>query len=142
MDLDSAEILKRLPQAPPFVFVDRIEGARDGRGRALKRFAAEEPWFAWHFPGNPMVPGVLLLESMVQAAGLVHGACGGAPLRVLAEVSRLRLLRPVRPGDRLDIDVATVASFGTLVKFEVAARVGGEPAAEAEITLSARELEK
>jgi 3-hydroxyacyl-[acyl-carrier-protein] dehydratase len=139
MNLSSAEIRSRLPQAPPFVLIDRVEGAQEGRGVAFKRFDPAEPWFAWHFPGDPVVPGILLLECMAQAAGLVHGADAGEgapPLRLLAEAARFRVRRPVRPGEEIAIEVRRTHALGGPVRFETVARIGGAPVAEAELTLA------
>ena len=139
MNLSPSEIRTRLPHAPPFVLVDRVENAAAGRGRALKTFTPDEPWFAWHFPGDPVVPASIVLEAMAQAAGLVHSAdaAPGPPLRVYAAVSNFRIRRPLRPGDAITIDVARTAVLGTLVRFETVARLNGAVAAEAEITLGA-----
>jgi 3-hydroxymyristoyl/3-hydroxydecanoyl-(acyl carrier protein) dehydratase len=126
--------LSRLPHGPSFRFVDRVlEWAPGTRVVALKNVTCGEPHLQDHFPGNPIVPGVLLIEAMAQTAGLLLPEGSSA---VLAQVKDARFRRPVVPGDRLRIEADRSGGLGGLHRFTVVAWVGGERAAEAEIVLA------
>jgi 3-hydroxyacyl-[acyl-carrier-protein] dehydratase len=123
-----------LPHGLSFRFIDRIIEIVPGqRVVALKSVTSDEPHFPAHFPGNPLMPGVLLLEAMAQTAGLLLPAGSSA---FLAQVKEARFRRPVVPGDRIRIEAGRLAGLGALHRFEVKALVEGETAAEAEIVLA------
>lgn len=125
---------KLIPHRAPFLFVDRIEKA-DAEGIVgYRRFPADEPFFAGHFPGYPVVPGVILVEAMAQV--------GGAGLKIIdpdrpsiyyfATIDKVKFRRQVRPGDEVRIEVTLLRSGKTAVKQAGKAFVGTELAAEAE----------
>jgi len=123
------------PHGPGFSFLDRIEVAPDRQSaRAEKFLDPAAPYFADHFPGNPLMPGVLLIECAAQAAG----ALWGRPQAYLAGVQQFRLLQPVRPGQSVISDVALEKDLGSLAQFTVTLRVGEVVVAQGKLALSAR----
>jgi len=136
--MENREIIDRLPHAFPFVFVDRVLHLEEGvRGIALKNVTVNERFFPGHFPGNPVLPGVLIVESLAQLGGLVLGASGsGEDAWVLAEIRNVRFRRPVVPGDQLILKVELDKTLGQASRFSGKALVDDEVAAEGEFTLS------
>lgn len=131
----SEDLLARLPHGISFRFVDRIlELAPGKRVVALKNVTLNDPHLQGHFPGNPLMPGVLLVEAMAQTAGLLLPEGSSA---LLAQIKEARFRRPVVPGDQVRIEAELVAELGGLRRFAVRASVNSSPAAEAEIVLAA-----
>jgi len=128
------ESLSRLPHGISFRFVDRILEMIPGeRVVALKNVTVDDPNLQGHFPGDPLMPGVLLVEAMAQTAGLLLPEGSSA---VLAQIKEARFRRPVVPGDRVRIEAVRRTGLGTLHRFAVQACVEGTPVAEAEIILA------
>ena len=124
-----------LPHRAPFVFVDEVRALTPGESAECgKTFPPDEPFFRGHFPGDPLVPGVLLTEALAQTAGLAAGQPGRA--FHLSAIRAMKFLRPVRPSDEIALTARKVAVVGTLWQFEVTARVRGEVVAEGVIVLS------
>jgi 3-hydroxyacyl-[acyl-carrier-protein] dehydratase len=123
-----------IPHRDPFLFVDRIEKADKDGIVGYRRFPAGEAFFAGHFPGYPVVPGVILVETMAQV--------GGAGLRIIdpdrpeiyyfATLDKVRFRRQVRPGEEVRVEVTLLRNGKTAVKQAGRAYVGDELAAEAE----------
>jgi beta-hydroxyacyl-ACP dehydratase FabZ len=137
MRLDHADIIRRLPHRYPFLFVDRVIEMVDGeRLVAIKNVTADEPFFEGHFPGRPIMPGVLITEAIVQAGGLLARCSseGLPPGRgiVLAGLEHVRFRRRVVPGDQLRLEVELVHKHRPLWKMKGQALVDGKVAAEAE----------
>src|SRR5699024_7022431 len=133
------EILNLLPHRYPFLLVDRVlQYEKDKSITALKNVTATEPYFQGHFPDRPVMPGVLIVEAMAQAAGLLtFRSMGGAPedaLFYLAGVDKARFKRPVCPGDQLILEVTLLKQRHRLWRFSAVARVDDEVACSAEIT--------
>jgi 3-hydroxyacyl-[acyl-carrier-protein] dehydratase len=123
-----------LPHGLSFRFVDRVLELVPGeRVIALKNVTANDPHLQDHFPGNPLMPGVLLVESMAQTAGLLLPEGSSA---FLAQIKEARFRAPVIPGDQIRIEAVRRGGLSDLHRFEVAALVNGTPAAEAEIVLA------
>jgi 3-hydroxyacyl-[acyl-carrier-protein] dehydratase len=123
-----------LPHGLSFRFVDRLlEIVPGDRVVALKNVTVNDPYLQDHFPGNPLMPGVLLVESMAQTAGLLLPEGSAA---VLAQIKEARFRSPVIPGDQIRIEAVRRGGLGALHRFEVVALVNGIPAAEAEIVLA------
>jgi len=122
-----------------FVLIDRIDRLEPGvRAEGHKLIAPDEDFFRDHFPGYPIVPGVLVLESIAQLGGRlveasVREASGRRVLPVLAKIERAGFVQPVRPGDRLDLVVDAVAIADDAARVSGTARVGPRKVASAEI---------
>jgi 3-hydroxyacyl-[acyl-carrier-protein] dehydratase len=128
-----------IPHRPPILSVDSVDVVEPGvRGRGSRRFTATEPWLQGHFPDNPVVPGVALIEGVAQTAALVLLAAAGRPGGgFLADVSRFRFKKPVVPPVEVVFEVEIAGSFGALKKVVGRALCGGEVAAEGELVISA-----
>ncbi len=125
-----------LPHRAPFVFVDDVCEAVPGESAAgTKTFPPEEPFFLGHFPGDPLVPGVILTEALAQIAGIAAGRPG--LVFHLAAIRGMKFLRPVRPGERIALSARKLGEAGGLLQFSVVATVDGAPVAEGAIVLSA-----
>ncbi len=130
------------PHGPGFAFVDAVEIDREARAaRARKALSPGMPFFADHFPGDPMMPGVLLIEAAAQAAGCLWGAIRGADTArepfALARVDRFKLLSPVRPGEEIEIEVRLMRDQWGLAEFEARVTAGGRVAATGLLLLAA-----
>lgn len=139
--MDIYQILKLLPHRYPFLLVDRVLEVDERRFRALKNVTFNEPYFQGHFPGYPIMPGVLLIEAMAQAAVAVviqqpEYRPGG--LVFLVGVEEARFKKPVVPGDTLFLEGELLAYRRGLGKVRVEAQVGGELRAEATLTFMLR----
>lgn len=130
-----------LPHRPPFVFVRELVKCDPGvSAEAVTSFAADDPIFAGHFPGNPLVPGVILTEALAQTAGIAAAAGhskNAKPMFLLSAIRSMKFFRAVRPGERIDLRAEKLAHVGELVQFKVEARVGGVQVAEGQLVLSA-----
>ncbi|HUN89266.1 MAG TPA: 3-hydroxyacyl-ACP dehydratase FabZ [Terriglobales bacterium] len=136
--LDINQIMEILPHRYPFLLIDRvIEIVRKQRIVALKNVTINEPFFQGHFPGFPIMPGVLMVEAMAQAGGallLTEIPDRDSKLMVFTGIERARFRRPVTPGDQVKIVVEVLAWRTTAVRMEGKAYVGDKVAAEAVIT--------
>jgi 3-hydroxyacyl-[acyl-carrier-protein] dehydratase len=138
-DLDIAEIMRILPHRYPMLLIDRvIELRAQERAVGIKNVSANEPFFQGHFPGDPIMPGVLILEALAQAAAAMTMASLGAathgkPVYFMG-VDEAKFRRPVRPGDQLRLEIALQRQRLGVWKFKGEARVQGELAAEAILT--------
>ena len=147
-EMDIGEVLAHLPQRYPFLMIDRVLECEPGkRIVALKNVSANEPYFQGHFPGRPIMPGVLILETMAQAAGiLVFKTEGAKPdensVYYYAGIDNARFKKPVLPGDQLEVEVTLLAKKRGIFKFACVARVGGNTVAEADILCTVRMAEK
>ena len=136
-------VLGLLPHRYPFLLVDRVLELEKDRIVAIKNVTFNEPFFQGHFPGRPVMPGVLLVEAMAQAGAFItlsHLGPNHNTLFMLAGLDKVRFRRPVIPGDQVRIEVKAVKIHRPLWKMSAEARVGDELAAEAE--LSAIEVEE
>lgn len=137
--MDINEILQYLPHRYPFLLVDRVLEIEEGvRILALKNVTMNEPFFTGHFPNRPVMPGVLILEALAQAAAVLSfKTMGHKPdpdsVVYFAGIDNARFKRPVLPGDQLLLDVSISRKMRNIWKYNATARVGDELAAEAEL---------
>lgn len=129
-----------LPHRPPFVFVREVVDCDPGQAvHARTSFEASDPMFAGHFPGNPIVPGVILTEALAQAAGIA-AASGHSenqrPLFLLSAIRTMKFLQPVRPEEQIDLRAEKIAATEALLQFKVTASVDGATVAEGQLVLS------
>jgi beta-hydroxyacyl-ACP dehydratase FabZ len=139
-ELEIRQIMERLPHRYPMLLLDRIlELEPDQKIVALKNVTINEPFFQGHFPGLPVMPGVLILEAMAQAGGMMvvpaDGSAAGKRF-YLASISHAKFRRTVVPGDQLTLELTVAQSRGNFRKLSGKAAVGGQTVAEAELTLT------
>ncbi len=143
---DIHQILKRLPHRYPFLLVDRVlEFEVKQRIKALKNVTINEPFFVGHFPHRPVMPGVLTLEALAQAAALLAFESAGSAVDPNAVVyfvgiDGARFKRPVEPGDQLILDVTIDRVKSGIWKFNTRASVNGETAVEAALMCTLRNV--
>ena len=146
MKMDIHQILKQLPHRYPILLVDRVLEIEKGvRIRAVKNVSINEPFFIGHFPHRPVMPGVLMLEALAQAAALLSfDALGSAPddntVYYFAGIDGARFKRPVEPGDQLILDVTIDRMKAGIFKFKARALVGEEVAVEADLMCTMRKI--
>jgi 3-hydroxyacyl-[acyl-carrier-protein] dehydratase len=144
--MDIHEILKQLPHRYPFLMVDRVLSMEKGKSiKALKNVTINEPFFAGHFPHRPVMPGVLMLEAMAQAAALLSFDTMGVRLDdktvyYFAGIDAARFKRPVEPGDQLIMDVELLRMKSGIFKYKGVTRVDGNVACEAELMCTMRTI--
>lgn len=141
--LDIAEILHLLPHRYPFLLVDRVLELEKGRFlRAVKNISFNEPFFQGHFPGKPIFPGVLILEAMAQATGILafksRGKLGSDELYYFAAIDHARFKRPVLPGDQMILDVEFIKERRGVARFKGIASIEGKVACEASMMCARR----
>ena len=141
MPVDVTRIMGMLPHRYPFLLVDRVlELDPHKRLRAIKNVTINEPFFQGHFPGHPVMPGVLVIEAMAQAAGLLtqlseppRAAGEEQPLYYLVKVDKARFARTVGPGDQLSLEVEQKRMLRRMGLYQCRALVDGQEVASAEI---------
>lgn len=134
-------IAERLPHRYPFLLVDRVLSITPGESIvAVKNVTVNEPYFTGHFPGYPVMPGVLIVEALAQAGGVLAWESSTEEERslvlYLVGVDNARFKRPVRPGDQLILKVALAASRRNLLSFRCAAEVDGKVVAQADVRVA------
>ena len=144
--MDIHEILAHLPHRYPMLLVDRVLECEPGkRILAIKNVTINEPFFSGHFPHHPVMPGVLIVEAMAQAAAILSfRTLGTEPddksVYYFVGIDEARFKRPVSPGDQLMLEVVLERSVRGIWKFDAKARVGEALAAEAKIMCTVRAL--
>lgn len=143
--MDIHQILTKLPHRYPILLVDRVLAMDAKTIKALKNVTINEPYFTGHFPHRPVMPGVLMLEAMAQAAALLAFSASGNTLDsnsviYFAGIDGARFKRPVEPGDQLVMDVSLDRARAGIYKFKGVARVGEDVACEAELMCTMRSI--
>ena len=139
LPVDAEQIAAILPHRYPFLLVDRVVELVPERSIvAIKNVTINEPFFEGHFPGHPVMPGVLIVEALAQASGLLIGLSGTMTdkddrIFYLAKVDNARFLRPVVPGDQLRLEVQLKRRLRSMGIFTARARVDGADAATCEL---------
>lgn len=124
-----------LPHREPFIFIDSVVQVQPGESAICeKSFPPEEPFFLGHFPGNPLVPGVIIAEALAQTAGIAAGQPGRS--FHLTAIKGMKFLRPVRPAEVIALHARKIGAVGPLWQFEVTARVGADAVADGVVVLS------
>ena len=142
--LEITEIMKRLPHRYPFLLVDRVLDYKLGEYLvALKNVTINEPFFTGHFPGHPIMPGVLILEALAQATGILAFKTADAypedgTLYYLVGIDEARFKQPVVPGDQLRLSVKIIKSKRGIYKLKGEASVEGDVVATADIMCAER----
>jgi len=136
-EIDIQEIMRRIPHRPPFLLIDRaVEFVANKSLVGIKCVTINEPFFVGHFPGNPVMPGVLIVEAMAQTGGLLMSKSWDVDpegkIILFMSVDNCRFRRPVVPGDIVRLEVEVARARGDVVKFRGRAVVDGKLAAEAE----------
>jgi 3-hydroxyacyl-[acyl-carrier-protein] dehydratase len=150
MQLDIKGILDRIPHRYPMLLIDRVIDLVPGRSiKALKNVSINEPFFTGHFPHHPVMPGVLILEAMAQAAAIFSFAdeAGLKPkdeeiLYYFVGIDAARFRKPVLPGDQLHIEVVAERLGRSICKYQGHAFVDGQAVAEAKLMCAIRPMEK
>ncbi len=144
--MDIHRILKRLPHRYPFLLVDRVlELEKNVRIKALKNVTINEPFFGGHFPARPVMPGVLILEALAQAAALLSFESMGTDsaddsVVYFVGIDGARFKRPVEPGDQLILEATIERVKSGIYKYKTRASVDGETAVEAELMCTMRKI--
>jgi 3-hydroxyacyl-[acyl-carrier-protein] dehydratase len=140
--VEPGDILKNLPHAFPFRMIDRVLEIEEGKKAvALKNISIDEPYFLGHFPKEPILPAVLMVEAMAQTGGLAFHSSfekEGEGIPVLARIEEFRLKKSVIPGDQLIIEAEVLHTFSDLAKVKVLARVKREIVAEGTLIVAKR----
>ena len=147
--MDIHEILEYLPHRYPFLLIDRVVAIEPGKSiHAYKNVTINEPFFVGHFPHHPVMPGVLIMEAMAQAAAILTFASASEEetlqaaddLYLFAGIDNARFKRPVMPGDRLDLFAEMVANKRGIYKYKAVAKVDGQVVAEADLMCAHRKM--
>ncbi len=139
--MDILAILKQLPHRYPFLLVDRVLELKARESiRALKNVTFNEPFFSGHFPGRPVMPGVLIIEALAQAAGILAFVTGGVipdenTKFYFAGIDKARFRKPVVPGDQLILTARVERALRGIWRFSTVAYVGTDEAASADMML-------
>lgn len=144
--MDIHEILEHLPHRYPFLLVDRVVAVEPGKSiHAYKNVTMNEPYFVGHFPHHPVMPGVLIMEALAQAAGILSFKTMEAkpdPNSVFyfVGIDECRFKKPVMPGDQLHLHVEIQRQMRGIWKYVAVARVDGEIVAEAKLMCAKRDI--
>jgi 3-hydroxyacyl-[acyl-carrier-protein] dehydratase len=136
-DIGIDEVMRRIPHRPPFLLIDRAEDYRENQSIVgIKMVTINEPFFVGHFPGRPVMPGVLIIEAIAQTGGVLMSKSMDVDVEnkgiMFISVDNCRFRHPVRPGDVLRMPVEVVRARGDVFKFRGQAMVGDKVAAECE----------
>ncbi|MDH3761389.1 MAG: 3-hydroxyacyl-ACP dehydratase FabZ [Gammaproteobacteria bacterium] len=147
LELDISKVMELLPHRYPFLLVDRVVEIEQGKSlSAIKNVSINEPFFQGHFPNQPIMPGVLILEAMAQATGLLAfsdmGDAHRTKLYMLVGIDKSRFRGQVVPGDQLVLNISLKRNMRGIGMYQCQALVDGEVVAEAEMMCSAQERQQ
>ncbi len=147
MELDISKVMELLPHRYPFLLIDRVVEIEQGKSlSAIKNVTINEPFFQGHFPHQPIMPGVLILEAMAQATGLLAftemGEAYKSKLYVLVGIDKSRFRGQVVPGDQLVLNISLKRNMRGIGMYKCQALVDGEIVAEAEMMCSAQDRQQ
>lgn len=146
MEMDIHAILEHLPHRYPFLLVDRVVSYEVGKSiHAYKNVSINEPFFVGHFPHHPVMPGVLIMEALAQAAGILsfktmESKPDANSVFYFVGIDECRFKKPVMPGDQLHLHVEVERQMRGIWKYKTEARVGGQIVAEAKLMCAKRDL--
>jgi len=144
--MDINDVLEHLPHRYPFLLIDRVSDYKEGEYlNGFKNVSFNEPFFTGHFPQRPVMPGVLILEALAQATGiLAYKSTGKTPsgesLYYLVGIDKARFKQPVVPGDQLQLEVKVIKTMRGVWKFDGKALVDGKVVCEAELMCAERDV--
>jgi 3-hydroxyacyl-[acyl-carrier-protein] dehydratase len=144
LELDIHKVMELLPHRYPFLLIDRVNEFEEGKSlTAIKNVTINEPFFQGHFPGQPIMPGVLVLEAMAQATGLLAFSSMGdahkSKLYMLVGIDKARFRGQVVPGDQLVLNISLKRNMRGIGMYQCEARINGDVVAEAEMMCSAQD---
>jgi len=144
LELDIHKVMELLPHRYPFLLIDRVNEFEEGKSlTAIKNVTINEPFFQGHFPGQPIMPGVLVLEAMAQATGLLAFSSMGdahkSKLYMLVGIDKARFRGQVVPGDQLILKISLKRNMRGIGMYQCEARINGDVVAEAELMCSAQD---
>ena len=147
MELDISKVMELLPHRYPFLLIDRVTDLEQGKSlSAIKNVSMNEPFFQGHFPGQPIMPGVLILEAMAQATGLLAFSSMGdghqSKLYLLVGIDKSRFRGQVVPGDQLVLNISLKRNIRGIGMYRCEALVDGEVVADAEMMCSAQDRQQ
>ncbi len=134
------EVNKILKQRPPFQMIERVTALDENGATGTKTVSANDPWFAGHFPGSPILPGVLIVESCAQLCSVVAQSEADGDeglLYVLLKVDGFKFLKPVVPGDVMEITVTKKSHGGPMISFDAVVNVAGACRAKGSLAFTA-----
>ena len=134
------EVNKILKQRPPFQMIERVTALDENGATGTKTVSANDPWFAGHFPGTPILPGVLIVESCAQLCSVVAQSEADGDeglLQVLLKVDGFKFLKPVVPGDVMEITVTKKSHGGPMISFDAVVNVAGACRAKGSLAFTA-----
>ena len=133
--------LLQLPHRPPFVFVRKLIACEPGTSAECEtQFSSDDPMFTGHFPGDPLVPGVILTEALAQTAGIAAASAHpekARPRFLLSAIRQMKFFRAVRPEEKILLRARRMAAVGELLQFEVEALIDNKPVAAGQLVLNA-----
>jgi 3-hydroxyacyl-[acyl-carrier-protein] dehydratase len=144
--MDIHEVMEHLPHRYPFLLVDRVLQCEPGKTiEAVKNVTINEPFFQGHFPHHPVMPGVLIMEALAQAAGILSFKTMGTKpdensVFYFVGIDNARFKKPVTAGDQLHLHIEILRQMRGIWKFKAVARVDGEVVAEAELMCAKRDI--
>jgi len=144
LELDIHKVMELLPHRYPFLLIDRVNEFEEGKSlTAIKNVTINEPFFQGHFTGQPIMPGVLVLEAMAQATGLLAFSSMGdahkSKLYMLVGIDKARFRGQVVPGDQLILKISLKRNMRGIGMYQCEARINGDVVAEAEMMCSAQD---